>query len=362
LERIRLRLTEKKKDYSILVAEGRKPLTGFLKKLRPTSYVIVCDSVTEKLFGTALKRELGKTAPADIFSFPRGESSKRLGTVERIMDMMLRKGVDRKALLIALGGGVVGDIAGFVAASYMRGIAYVQFPTTLLAMVDSAIGGKTGVNLKKGKNICGAFYQPEAVLIDLSCLKTLPHDEMKNGLAECIKYGVIADRKLFDFIEANIRPFYAKDKKALRRIILASCRIKSSVVMRDEKEENLRKILNFGHTVGHAVEAIAGYRKYSHGEAIGCGMYYEALLAEKLCSFPEKETARIKNLLDAAGLKTNLPEIKNPKLINYMKRDKKSIRGRIMFSLPERTGSMFSARGSYALRVLPAEIKKVLKP
>ncbi len=360
--RIAVKLEPEKRDYSIVISENEKEIISFLKKQEASSYAVVCDSVTEKLFGRKLKQLLvKKRMKTELFSFASGEESKNLRTVENILDKMLAKGIDRNSLVVALGGGVVGDLAGFVAASYLRGIPYVQVPTTLLAMVDSGLGGKVGVNLKHGKNSCGAFYQPKAMFANIAYLDSLPKKQIKNGLAECIKHGIIADKKLFLFIENNLDRIFSKKRSVLKKLVADNCRIKSRIVMKDEKEKGLRKTVNFGHTIGHAIESITNYRKYSHSEAIASGMYYEALLAQKLAGFSESETQRIRKLIERTGFRIKLAELRNKKLVELMKKDKKSVSGKINFSLPARIGKMFPAKGKYSVSVSPAMIWMVLE-
>ncbi len=359
--KITVKLEPEKRDYNIVISENEKELVVFLKKQKASSYVIVCDSITEKLFGRKLKQLLAKKGmKIELLSFEGGEKLKNLTTVENILDKMLAKGIDRNSFVVALGGGVVGDLAGFVAASYMRGIPYVQVPTTLLAMVDSGLGGKVGVDLKHGKNSCGAFYQPKAMFVNISYLDSLPKKQIKNGLAECIKHGIIADKKLFRFIEKNLDKIFSKKRTVLKKLVADNCRIKSRIVMKDEKEKGLRKTVNFGHTIGHAVESVTNYRKYSHSEAIACGMYYEALLAQKLTGFSENETQRIRKIIERTGFRIRLAEITNKKLVEAMKKDKKNVSGKINFSFPTRIGKMFPAKGKYSVSASPTLIRKVL--
>lgn len=357
---IAIKFREREKSCRIIPCDD-SALAKFLKRQNASSYAIVCDSTTKRLFGEKLKKKLlAEKLKAGLFSFPAGEKSKNLATVEKLMDEMLSKGIDRKSMVIALGGGVAGDVAGFVASCYMRGIPYVQVPTTLLAMVDSSIGGKTGVDLKNGKNSCGAFYQPKAVFMNVSYLEKLPEKEIRNGLAECIKYGIISDKELFYYLEENLDRIFAKDKRVLGNIVSECARIKSEVVINDEKEQNLRKILNFGHTIGHAVEALTNYKKYSHGEAIACGMHYELLLAEKICNFPHEEAEKARALLERSGFEVDLPELKSKKLIEFMKKDKKNVSGKINFALPKMIGLMYRENGLYSISVNLESIKKAL--
>jgi len=245
---------------------------------------VISNPTVWKFYGIKIIKSLKSAgfSPVKII-IPDGEKYKNLRTVEKIYTEMLKTGIDRKGCVVALGGGVVGDIAGFVAATYMRGVKFVQVPTTLLAQMDASIGGKTGVDHKLGKNLVGAFYQPMFVLVDISTLDTLPEREFRAGLAEVIKYGVIRDSSLFKFLEENREQILNRDRDALNYIISRSCEIKARIVEQDEREETgLRSILNFGHTIGHAIEATTGYRKYLHGEAVAMGMMAEAKISDVL--------------------------------------------------------------------------------
>jgi len=228
-----------------------------------------------------------------VHLFDDRESSKKLSTVEEITRGLVRAGADRKSLVIAVGGGVVGDVVGFAAASYLRGVALLQVPTTVVAQVDSAVGGKTGVNLPEGKNLVGAFYPPRRVLVDPEVLSSLPEREFRGGLAEVIKYGVIRDASLFCFLEENIGAILRREADALEQIIRRSIEIKANVVSRDEKESGLREILNYGHTFAHALEAVTHYRRYQHGEAVAWGLMCAALLGHELVNTPADDVARI---------------------------------------------------------------------
>jgi len=270
--------------------------------------------------------------------FDDAEAAKNLRTVEEIVRRLVRAGADRKALLIAVGGGVVGDVAGFVAASYLRGVALVQLPTTMVAQVDSAVGGKTGVNLPEGKNLVGAFYPPRLVLVDPDVLSTLPDREFRAGLAEVIKYGVIADAKLFRFLEENMARILRRDAKALQHIIRRSIEIKASVVSRDEKESGLREILNFGHTFGHALESATRYRRFQHGEAVALGMMCAALLGHEVLQTPANHVSRIVALVRRIGPFPAWPKIPADRLLQAMGSDKKAKAGKLRFALASRLG------------------------
>lgn len=275
-----------------------------------------------------------------------GEAHKTLATAEILYDLAFTCGLDRRCPVIALGGGVTGDTAGFVAATYLRGVPFIQVPTTLLAQVDSSVGGKVAVNHPRGKNIIGAFYQPDLVLADTDTLATLPVREIRSGLAEVIKHGVIADYQFFEWLEENIEQLQNFDPEALAHAVAVSCRIKARVVEKDETEHGLRAILNFGHTVGHAVEALTGYLAFNHGEAVAIGMAVAARLSVNMGILPEKESTRIINLIRKAGLPVDLPEGLLPEgLLGCFQRDKKVSGGRLTFVLPERIGRVSVVRG-----------------
>jgi 3-dehydroquinate synthase len=250
--------------------------------------------------------------------------------------------LERKSFVVALGGGVVGDMAGFVAATYLRGIAFVQVPTTLLAQVDSSVGGKVGVNLKAGKNLVGAFYQPRLVLCDLDTLKTLPDRDFRTGLAEVIKYGVIYDAKLFALLERDLPKLLRRESQSLASIIARCCEIKAEVVSRDETEGGQRAILNFGHTVGHAIEVVSNYGGFLHGEAISIGQITAAKISNRVLNLPKRDVRRIENLFQRAGLPTQikLNSVQRRKLFAVMRLDKKVSGGEIKFVLAKRIGKV----------------------
>jgi 3-dehydroquinate synthase len=269
-----------------------------------------------------------------------GESAKNLATVERACRDLVAVGADRRAVLVAIGGGVVGDVAGFVAASYARGIRLVHVPTTVVAQVDSALGGKTGVNLPEGKNLVGAFYPPNLVLADPDLLATLPAREFRSGLYEVIKYGVIGDPRLFEFLERRLDRILAGDAASLDFIIQRSIAQKARVVSRDEHESGLREILNFGHTFAHALESLTRYRVYRHGEAVGWGMIAACKLAEAMEMLSREASKRIIRLIARVGPLPNWPVASAEKLVTAMQADKKTRAGRLRFVLPERIGKV----------------------
>lgn len=277
-----------------------------------------------------------------LITVAAGETAKRLQTAGHCYDQLAAHRLERKSFIVALGGGVVGDLAGFVAATWLRGIPFIQVPTTLLAQVDSSVGGKTGVNLPAGKNLVGSFYQPRLVLCDLDTLKTLPEREFRAGLAEVIKYGIIYDAPLFARIERDSPKILKRDKAVLAPIIARCCEIKARVVSVDETETGLRAILNFGHTIGHAIENSSGYGKFLHGEAISIGQVAEARLSQKILRLPAPHAARIENLFKAAGLPTHieLNSAQRKKFFDAMRLDKKSRDGQIRFVLAREIGKV----------------------
>jgi 3-dehydroquinate synthase len=268
-----------------------------------------------------------------------GEEYKNWENLNEVFDALLANKCDRKTTLVALGGGVIGDMTGFAAATYMRGVPFVQIPTTLLAQVDSSVGGKTGINHPLGKNMIGAFYQPRAVIADTATLDTLPDRELSAGLAEVIKHGAILDAGFFDWIEANIAKLMARDHAALAHAIARSCEIKSDVVARDEREGGLRAVLNFGHTFGHAIESGLGYGEWLHGEAVGCGMVMAADLSRRLGLIDDAAALRVRTLVQAAGLPVVAPDLGIDRWIELMEVDKKNEGGAIKFILLKPLGS-----------------------
>lgn len=325
--------------YKIFIQKNcSDELIAFLKKTKlGGKYAIITDSKVKKLYGNTLLKFLKKNGlNSDIFSFSEGEKSKNLQTVENLANTMIEKKFDRKDAIIALGGGVVGDLAGFLASIYMRGIPYIQVPTTLMAMVDSSVGGKTGVDLKTGKNLIGTFTQPKAVFIDSKYLASLPIKQIRCGLAEVIKYGVIKDVGLFKFIEQHLDKILKLEEKTLNQIIKRSVEIKAEVVQKDEKESGYRMILNYGHTFGHALEKRSGY-KLLHGYAISIGMVLanEMAVAKKL--LPKTIAERIKKLFKRAGLPTSTMK----KLtLKDLQSDKKRQGAYINLILPKKIGQV----------------------
>jgi 3-dehydroquinate synthase len=294
---------------------------------------------------------------AVLVTIPAGEKAKSLAVVQKCYDALAKHRLERKSFIIALGGGVVGDLAGFVAATYLRGIPFVQVPTTLLAQVDSSVGGKVGVNLAAGKNLVGAFYQPRHVLCDLATLDSLPDRELRAGLAEVIKYGIIYDAEFFEKIERELPKILKRNGEVLGEIVARSCEIKAGVVGQDETESGLRAILNFGHTIGHGLEAISRYGKYLHGEAISIGQVAAAHLSARVLRLPKSDVARIRALFERAGLPVavRLTKVQRKQLFDAMKLDKKVSGGEIKFVLAREIGQV-----EYGVKVPNAEVEAVL--
>jgi 3-dehydroquinate synthase len=307
-----------------------------------SSVHVVSSPKVWRAVGKAFAGSFARGAALVVHLFDDAEAAKNLATVELLTRKLVRAGADRKSLLVAVGGGVVGDVTGFVAASYLRGVALVQVPTTLVAQVDSAIGGKTGVNLPEGKNLVGAFYPPRLVLADPKALRTLPEREFRGGLAEVIKYGVIADAKLFVYLEENLEKILQREAVALEHIIRRSVEIKAWVVSKDERESGLREILNYGHTFGHALESTTRYRRYQHGEAVAWGMMCAALLGYGVVHTRGDVVSRIVALIKRVGPLPGWPKTSPKKLFAAMHADKKARGGKVRFVLAPRLGSASS--------------------
>jgi 3-dehydroquinate synthase len=347
MEKIRVELAER--SYDIIIGSNILDKLGEnLKALNLSPRVaIVSNPTIFSLYGERISESVKKSGfHALTVTIPDGEEYKDLLRVQHIYDELLAHKLDRSSALIALGGGVIGDMTGFAASTYMRGISYVQVPTTLLAQVDSAVGGKTGVNHSLGKNMIGTFWQPALVWIDVETLQTLPKREVLSGLAEVIKYGVIYDKGLFDFIETNRDMILNLDRNALTHIIKRSCKIKAEVVAKDERESGLRAILNYGHTIGHAIETVTGYTQFLHGEAVAIGMYREAVLSHLLGFIPQEQVSRIKAVIDSYGLPSAMPpDLNVDKLLASMQLDKKTEAGQLKFILPEKIGAVRIHKG-----------------
>ena len=342
LQTVAIDLAERSYQIAIRGSLFDNPLS-YAELPKGAAALIVTNDVVGPLFGQRLARALSdKYAVVHTVVLPDGEENKNWQTLQLIFDALLSRQCDRKTTIYALGGGVVGDMAGFAAASYMRGIAFVQIPTTLLAQVDSSVGGKTGINHPMGKNMIGAFYQPLKVICDLDTLQSLPQREFSAGLAEVIKYGPIADMAFMDWIESNLPALLARDAQALAHAVRRSCEIKAWVVAQDEREGGLRAILNFGHTFGHAIEAGLGYGKWLHGEAVAAGMVMAAQLSARLGMVDSIFVKRLIDLLHKANLPVRGPVIDAKDnagaYLSLMRVDKKASGGDIKFVLISEPG------------------------
>ncbi len=345
MERIKVNLEKRRKDsYEIFIGEDIAGDEGWITTLknRVDRYVIITDSEVNPLYGKLVQEKFGHTGlPVDIIEIPAGESSKSVTTVLDVVSQLISLKVSRKSVLIALGGGVVGDVTGFIASIYMRSIPYLQIPTTLLAQVDSSVGGKTGVDLPEGKNLLGTFYQPKAVYIDLSFLKTLSDKDFANGLAEIIKYGIIGDQNLFEFLEHESDGINERKPSLMKSLVGRSCKIKADIVEMDEKELGLRRILNFGHTLGHGLEAASDYT-LSHGEAISIGMVGAAKISHRLDYLDRASYKRIVDLIKHYELPTNIPAgIETSRILDFLATDKKAVGGQLHFVLVKKIGVPF---------------------
>ncbi len=342
MEKIRVELGER--SYEILIDSniisnigGRLLRFSIGKKIAVVSNPTVSELYAERVINSLKKEGFDPY----LILIPDGEVYKDYFWAYHILTKLLELGFDRKSALIALGGGVIGDITGFVASLYMRGISYVQIPTTLLAQVDSSVGGKTAVNHPLGKNMIGTFWQPCLVWIDVSVLDTLPEREYLSGLAEVIKYGVIWDSEFFEMLEKNREKILNRDKTLLIEVVKRACEIKAEVVSKDERESGLRAILNYGHSVGHAIETLTGYQSYLHGEAISIGMVYEAKLSNLLGFLDKDSLERLRKIFKDYGLPVEMPPVlDSASIIKTMLLDKKNIHGRIRMVIPESIGKM----------------------
>lgn len=326
--------------YPIRIAPGRLELLAQTIPSDATTIVLITNPVVQALMGEHVTRVLATTGKRLIpVLLPDGEAYKTLETLNLIFDAMLGAQLDRRTVIVALGGGVIGDMAGFAAAVYQRGVRFVQVPTTLLAQVDSSVGGKTAVNHPLGKNMIGAFYQPIAVEIDTSVLNTLPDREMSAGLAEVIKYGLILDAEFFEWCENNVAGLRARDPELLALAIRRSCEFKAYVVSQDERETGMRAILNLGHTFGHAIEAGLGYGDWLHGEAVGCGLVMAADLSAELLGFSQAHVQRVRALVQAIGCPVVGPRLGGVEhWMQLMRGDKKTEAGEINFILMPKIG------------------------
>ncbi|MBN1588424.1 MAG: 3-dehydroquinate synthase [Pirellulales bacterium] len=340
MQTVRVELAER--SYDVRIATGNLSETGpFLTSLGDASHaVIITDTNVQEPHATGVAESLvGEGLSVDLIAVEPGEPTKSIEMAAGLWEGLLDAGTDRRSVVVAVGGGVVGDLAGFVAATYGRGIRFLQVPTTLLAQVDSSVGGKVGINLPKAKNMVGAFLQPLGVLIDTATLDTLPRREYLAGLGEVIKYGVILDAELFGLLEANVPAILAQQHELLVEVIARCCRLKADVVCRDEREETgLRSMLNYGHTFGHAFETLCGYGEILHGEAVLIGMVCAARLAARLNRVDDAFVKRQHYLLTELGLPLTPPALDPDRVIEAMKHDKKVAHGRWRFVLPTRLG------------------------
>ena len=338
---IKLKVDLGPRSYPIFIGEGileklgeMGQIYGFGKKI-----VVITDTNVDRILGTEIRKSLKGVWPCfEIVTVARGERAKTLANAERIVTRMLELGCERSTAVIAIGGGVVGDLAGFVASVYKRGVPLIQVPTTLLAQVDASVGGKTAVNHRLGKNMIGTFHQPSLVWIDLSVLRTLPKREINCGLGEVIKYGIIEDADLFTLIEENLDNIFALEPSLMQEIVKRCCEIKSAVVSKDERDRGLRMILNFGHTVGHALEAALGYKRIAHGEAILLGMLAESKVALDLGLLGRGDWDRIQRLIEEFALADKLADLNVDEVIQFMLDDKKVLDDKLRLPLPSEIG------------------------
>lgn len=335
-----------------------KFVPGFEKKnSNPKKILIISDKNVSGIYGNLISENLKDDGfLVKSVSIVPGEDQKTLSTVTKLYEEFFDYEMDRKSLVVALGGGVVGDIAGFTASTFMRGVPCVQIPTTLLAQVDSSVGGKTGVNHPRGKNMIGAFYQPKAVFIDTNTLTTLPRAELIAGIVEVMKYGVIRLKPFFEYVVDNLQNILQLNKDALQHIVYNSCKTKAEVVQEDEKEKGVRAILNYGHTIGHAIEALTDYKQYRHGEAVAIGMVYATKIANEM-GLVDKAAINVQvDLFKRLGLATEVTDLDPAEIVKKLYQDKKTFAGKLRFVLPEAIGDVIISD-----KVTDEIILKVLK-
>jgi 3-dehydroquinate synthase len=329
------------RSYPILIGDGLLSRSGLLRQHVPARDVLIVSNTTvAPLYLDALSAGLRPRRIVEAI-LPDGEAHKTLANVSRILDVLVANRFGRDCTVVALGGGVVGDMAGFAAACYQRGVSYVQVPTTLLSQVDSSVGGKTGVNHPGGKNLIGAFHQPIVVLADTRTLASLPSRELRAGIAEVIKYGLICDAAFFGWLETHMEELLAGDPLALAHVIHRSCEIKAEIVGRDEREQGDRALLNLGHTFGHAIEAATGYTQWLHGEAIGAGLLMAAAMSQHCGLMTSDEVLRVRNLVGRTGLPTRIDSVSPDSAFEHMRIDKKVQSGRIRLILLRKIGEAF---------------------
>jgi 3-dehydroquinate synthase len=358
LTRQNVRVELSQRSYDIEIGPGSLANLGEFVQSRQkfSRAILVSDSHVAPLYAAAASRSLESAGlKHSLLTVPAGEASKSIACLSQLWDEMLSTGADRKTVVVALGGGVVGDLAGFLAASFARGVPFVQVPTTLLAQVDSSVGGKVGINLPAAKNMVGAFWQPIGVLVDTDTLNTLPEREYRAGLAEVVKYGIILDEPFFAYLEANIAGIQTRNAEILRHIIARCCELKAEVVRQDEREETgLRAVLNYGHTFAHTFESRSGYGTLLHGEAVSIGMVCAGRLAAALGRVDREFCRRQLALLAALGLPTEVPNFPAADLIDLMQHDKKTVQGQLRFVLPTRLGHVELVSGVPAAQVANA--------
>lgn len=333
-----------KDSYEILI--GRNLGAELQNFIRETGFsekaLLISDTNVGKLYGENVLRSICEAGlSAELIMVPAGESSKSLQQAEQLYTAAIEHCLDRKSPIFALGGGVVGDLAGFIAATYMRGVPFVQIPTSLLAQVDSGVGGKVAVNHRLGKNLIGAFYQPKRVFMDMGTLDTLPVREIHTGLGEIVKYGVIYDADFFDFLEKNADKALSLEEMAVQHMVARSCEIKADVVSKDEKEGGLRRILNFGHTIAHAIEKETGYVRYNHGEAVAIGMIGAAYISREMGAARDEEVERLERLIKRMGLPMRAGGCTTDHMYRDIFHDKKTVGGRVNWVLMKEIGNVF---------------------
>lgn len=337
MEKLRVDLSEK--SYDIIFEDSFSSLGLHMKNIgAPKKLLIIADSNVYELYSEEVKAELTRAGfDVSVFKFPAGEENKNMETILTMCDACIKEQLDRKSIIVALGGGVTGDMAGFCASIFMRGIDFVQIPTTLLSQCDSSVGGKTGIDFGMAKNILGSFYQPKMVYINVSTLKTLPKREFISGMGEVIKHGVIRDKDLFEYIENNADKILQMDNKVLIEIIKSNCSVKADVVSNDEKENSLRRILNFGHTIGHAIESAMNF-KLTHGECVALGMLCIFQIAKERGKITDVEVKRLENILLSYGFKTKIDIPDFDKILSLVRVDKKKQGAKVTFIMPEGIG------------------------
>lgn len=316
------------------------------------TFVVICDSLIENLYGREVKSFLEKvvTGKVFLFSFDGGEKNKTRETKKNLENLILSSGCGRDTIVLGLGGGISTDLAGFLAATYMRGVDYLSLPTSLLAMVDATVGGKTGVNTRHGKNLIGCFYQPQEVIVDISFLDTLSLREKKNGFAEMVKHGIIADSEYFSFLREHTEDLFSGEEETLFHSVERSIRIKGAIVEEDTLEKGKRKILNFGHTIGHALEKVGNWT-IDHGHAVAYGMVVESWIAEEYGFVDEAFTLEVEQILSSLGLLKKIDRLDHHEMFSSLKMDKKNSHGELIMALPQGFGKMYFGEGAYGKRV-----------